>query len=179
MIDYKFSEDRLLKELKEYVDSTYEGHYATDKYQATDIIIDAGYGMGFLLGNVIKYAKRYGKKGDVSDYKKDLMKILHYALIALHEHERKHEIDPNVIKQVENILPDISMPDAFESLYASVPETEPSIYEQLYPGQAAKFVPMGVSNEFKRLNDATAEEWNAVHYNNMMARQGKDLTDKE
>ena len=41
--------------------------------------------MGFALGNVLKYAQRYGKKDGAN--RKDLMKILHYALIALHQHD--------------------------------------------------------------------------------------------
>jgi hypothetical protein len=38
-MNYKFNEDQLVQELMEYVDKTYDQHYATDKYQATDIII--------------------------------------------------------------------------------------------------------------------------------------------
>ena len=37
------------------------------------------------LGNVLKYAQRYGKKDGAN--RKDLMKILHYSLIALHQHD--------------------------------------------------------------------------------------------
>ena len=87
VMDYKFLEDVYIKELKEYVDNTYDQHYATDKYQATDVIIDSGHGTGFCLGNVIKYAKRYGNKGTPDDARKDLMKILHYALIQLYVHD--------------------------------------------------------------------------------------------
>ena len=66
-MNYKFNEDQLVQELMEYVDKTYDQHYATDKYQATDIIIDSGHGTGFCLGNVIKYAKRYGRKGNAKE----------------------------------------------------------------------------------------------------------------
>lgn len=89
MIEYKFNEDKLIEELKEYINSTYDQHYATDKYQATDIIIDSGHGTGFCLGNVIKYAKRYGRKGTLEESRKDLMKILHYAIIQLYVHDQK------------------------------------------------------------------------------------------
>lgn len=87
-MNYKFNEDELVKELKEYIDSTYDQHYATNKYQATDVIIDAGHGEGFCIGNIIKYAKRYGKKGDSTEQRKDLMKILHYAIIVLNLHDK-------------------------------------------------------------------------------------------
>ena len=92
---YKFNEEQLIKEFKKYVDQTYDQHYATDKYQATDIIIDSGHGTGFCLGNVIKYAKRYGNKGTPDDARKDIMKILHYALIQLdiHDQEHKHQYE--------------------------------------------------------------------------------------
>lgn len=95
-MNYKFNEDKLIMELKAYVDQTYDQHYATDKYQATDIIIDSGHGTGFCLGNVIKYAKRYGRKGTPVEARKDLMKILHYALIQLdiHDQENKQAIKP-------------------------------------------------------------------------------------
>ena len=86
-LEYKFRERELLNEVQAYVDSTYDQHYATDKYQATDIIIDSGHGTGFCLGNVVKYAKRYGRKGMPEDARKDLMKVLHYALIQLYVHD--------------------------------------------------------------------------------------------
>jgi len=62
MIDYRYNEDKTLWELKSYIDSTYEQHYSRDKFQATEFIIDGGHGEGFCIGNVLKYAQRYGKK---------------------------------------------------------------------------------------------------------------------
>ena len=47
--------------------------------------------MGFFLGNVDKYNARYGKKGETPDeFRKDLMKVLHYGLLAMFEHDRKY-----------------------------------------------------------------------------------------
>ena len=43
-IDYKFNEAELIKELQQYVDSTYDQHYSKNKFQATEFIIDAGHG---------------------------------------------------------------------------------------------------------------------------------------
>ena len=85
--DYKFNEGDLINEFKEYIDSTYNGHYSKNNFQATEFIIDGGHGIGFSLGNVMKYAQRYGKKGSEEDARKDLMKVLHYALIALYTHD--------------------------------------------------------------------------------------------
>lgn len=88
-IDYKYHEDRVLKELKEYIDKTYGEHYSQNKYQATEFIIDSGHGTGFCMGNILKYAQRYGKKGSREDARKDLMKVLHYGMIALYVHDKE------------------------------------------------------------------------------------------
>ena len=85
VIEYKFDEDRLLSELKDYIDSTYNSHYSKTKFQATEFIFDAGHGMGFCIGNVLKYAQRYGRKEGYN--KKDLQKVLHYAIMALYLHD--------------------------------------------------------------------------------------------
>jgi len=80
-IDYKFDEDQAIKELKKYIDSTYDGHYSKNKFQSMEFIVDCSHGDGFCMGNIIKYAQRYGKKEGKN--KKDLLKIMHYAIIAL------------------------------------------------------------------------------------------------
>ena len=80
----KFSESRILEEIDDYIHETYKKHYAEGKYQATDMIIDAGYGEGFCIGNIMKYAMRYGKK---DNKRLELLKIIHYAIIALHIEE--------------------------------------------------------------------------------------------
>ena len=85
LIDYKFSEDRLLDDLKAYIDSTYDAHYSKSKFQAPEFIFDSGHGMGFCIGNVLKYAQRYGRKDGYN--RKDLQKVLHYAIMALHVHD--------------------------------------------------------------------------------------------
>jgi hypothetical protein len=90
MIDYKFNEDELIKELQEYIDKTYSGHYSKNKFQSTEFIIDCGYGMGFTVGNVIKYAQRVGKKGTPEDWRKDILKILHYGIIMLYTHDMEN-----------------------------------------------------------------------------------------
>lgn len=84
-IDYHFREDQYIKEFKEYIDSTYSKDYhyvGKGGTQATDLIIDSGHGKGFCVGNIIKYASRVGKKAGQD--RKDILKILHYALILLH-----------------------------------------------------------------------------------------------
>jgi len=85
MINYKYNEPELLKEFTEYVDKTYGEHYSQDRFQATEFIIDGGHGEGFCIGNVLKYAQRYGKKDGKN--RKDLLKVLHYSLIMLYVHD--------------------------------------------------------------------------------------------
>jgi len=85
--DYKFHENEYLEEIQKYILETYNQHYAQGKYQATDTIIDAGYGEGFCLGNIIKYAKRYGKKEGRN--RKDLLKIVHYSILMLYVHDNQ------------------------------------------------------------------------------------------
>ena len=87
---YRYKEGSLLKELKEYIDSTYSQHYATGDIQATEDTIDDGHGIGYCIGNCKKYLKRYGKKGTPEDARKDLLKNLHYGLIALYVHDLEH-----------------------------------------------------------------------------------------
>ena len=79
--DYKFNEDEIIDELQKYIDSTYEGHYSKNKFQSMEFIVDCGHGDSFCLGNIIKYAQRYGKKDGKN--RKDLLKVMHYAIIAL------------------------------------------------------------------------------------------------
>ena len=82
MPDYKFNEGQIIQDLKNYIDKTYESHYANGvKRQATEIIIDQGHGTGFCMGNILKYAQRYGKKEGRN--KNDLLKVIHYAIIQL------------------------------------------------------------------------------------------------
>ena len=84
-IEYRYNEGNTIDELKQYIDSTYDQHYSKNKFQATEFIIDGGHGEGFCIGNIMKYAQRYGNKDGYN--KKDLMKVLHYAIIMLYVHD--------------------------------------------------------------------------------------------
>ena len=82
MIEYKYNENKALVELEKYINTTYDEHYSKNKFQATEFIIDSGHGEGFCIGNIMKYAQRYGKKNGKD--KRDLLKVIHYGIIALH-----------------------------------------------------------------------------------------------
>ncbi len=88
-IEYAFREDELIEEMMDYINSTYDAHYSQNQYQSTEIIEDMGHGMGFALGNVIKYCQRYGKKAGHN--RDDLKKVIHYGIIALAMHDNEHE----------------------------------------------------------------------------------------
>ena len=82
MPEYKFREDQIVDDIINYINNTYGSHYAKDvTRQATETIIDQGHGTGFCMGNILKYAQRYGKKEGKN--KADLMKVIHYAIIQL------------------------------------------------------------------------------------------------
>ena len=88
-IEYKYNEDAALTEMHEYIDSTYDEHYSKNKYQATEFIIDGGHGEGFCIGNILKYAQRYGKKSDKN--RSDLLKLINYGIIALQVNDLEGE----------------------------------------------------------------------------------------
>ena len=92
--NYKFNEANILDELREYIKSTYNQHYAgdtPDKVQALELIIDSGNGKGFLIGDIIKYAARYTKKGSTpAEWRKDLIKTAHYSILMLNAHDKEH-----------------------------------------------------------------------------------------
>lgn len=81
LADFKFREDEILTKVSNHIIQTYDAHYSMNKIQSTEFIVDAGHGEGFCLGNIIKYAQRYGKKN--GKQKDDLLKIIHYAIILL------------------------------------------------------------------------------------------------
>ena len=87
MIPYKYNEDKALEELKNNIDNTNDEHYSRNKFQATEFIIDGGHGEGFCIGNILKYAQRYGKKNGKD--RKDLLKVIHYGIIALYINENE------------------------------------------------------------------------------------------
>jgi len=87
-INYKYNEDAVLSELFAYINKTYGSHYG-DQVQAQDLIISSGHAEGFYIGNIIKYATRYGKKNGHN--KDDLQKVLHYAVLAMNHHNETYE----------------------------------------------------------------------------------------
>tara|TARA_R100000656_G_C3855179_1_gene108506 strand:- start:16 stop:294 length:279 start_codon:yes stop_codon:yes gene_type:complete len=90
-MDYKFDEDKSLSLIQTHINNTYSKHYSSGKYQATDMIVDAGHGEGFCMGNIMKYAMRYGKKEGRNQI--DLLKLIHYAIIAYYIGDKEGHYD--------------------------------------------------------------------------------------
>ena len=82
---FKYNEDALLKELTDYISSTYNQHYSSEGIQTLDLIESCGDGEAFCRSNILKYASRYDKKGTA---RRDIMKILHYAVLLLHFNDK-------------------------------------------------------------------------------------------
>ena len=84
---WKYNEDKILKELKDYIFGTYNAHYSAgdDKIQTLDLIEACGDGEAFCRSNILKYASRYDKKGTA---RRDIMKILHYAVLLMHFNDK-------------------------------------------------------------------------------------------
>jgi hypothetical protein len=98
VINYKYEEPRILNEISDYIDSTYNQHYAK-KIQTTEFIIANGHGTGFCIGNAQKYTQRYGEKGDTpKEWRKDIIKAIHYLIIQLHVHDMEYNSAEDVVK---------------------------------------------------------------------------------
>jgi hypothetical protein len=96
---FKFKENQYLDEIYNYIKATYGEHYSTTKFQSTEVIIDRGHGTGFCMGNIDKYSNRYGKKGDSpEEWRKDLMKVIHYAILQLYVHDLEHKNNESIKK---------------------------------------------------------------------------------
>lgn len=77
----KYSEEKIIKEISEYVRNTYDQHYSEGDVQTLDFIEACGDAKAFCRSNILKYASRYDKKGTP---RKDILKIIHYAMLLLH-----------------------------------------------------------------------------------------------
>lgn len=84
-IYWRYDEAYIMQDLMDYIAKTYSQHYAQGEIQAAEFISSSGHGIGYFLGNIIKYADRYGKKEGKNVL--DLYKIAHYCVMAIWEHQ--------------------------------------------------------------------------------------------
>ena len=83
----KYHEKEILKDIEEYVSRTYNGHYTGTKHeyrnvQTIDLMASRDLASDFCQANILKYGSRYGSKDGRN--KKDLLKVIHYAMLLLH-----------------------------------------------------------------------------------------------
>ena len=83
----KYHENEILEDIKDYVSSTYNGHYTGTKHeyrnvQTLDLMASRDLASTFCQANILKYGSRYGSKDGRN--KKDLLKVIHYAMLLLH-----------------------------------------------------------------------------------------------
>ena len=84
---FKYHEEEILNDIREYVSGTYQGHYTGKSHefrnvQTIDLMASKELASGFCQANILKYGSRYGNKDGRN--KKDLMKVIHYAMLLLH-----------------------------------------------------------------------------------------------
>tara|TARA_R100000900_G_scaffold115319_1_gene90143 strand:- start:805 stop:1575 length:771 start_codon:yes stop_codon:yes gene_type:complete len=83
----KYHENEILEDIKAYVSGTYNGHYTGNKHefrnvQTIDLMASRDLASDFCQANILKYGSRYGSKDGRN--KKDLLKVIHYAMLLLH-----------------------------------------------------------------------------------------------
>lgn len=90
-IYYKYKEDEIIDDFKQYINKTYNEHYKTEEeVQCFDAWIALGNSLPTFRNTAIKYLWRLGEKGDSEDERKDLMKALHYVLMCLYVNHYKN-----------------------------------------------------------------------------------------
>lgn len=91
-MSFKYSEDKIIEELKEYISSTYNKHYSAgdNKVQTLDLIDAVGDGEQFCRSNILKYASRYDKKGTA---RQDILKVLHYGVLLMHFNDQNAQLE--------------------------------------------------------------------------------------
>ena len=83
----KYHESEILKDIEDYVSGTYNGHYTGTKHeyrnvQTIDLMASRDLASDFCQANILKYGSCYGSKDGKN--KKDLMKVIQYAMLLLH-----------------------------------------------------------------------------------------------
>jgi hypothetical protein len=80
---WKYNEDKILKQLEQYIAGTYNQHYVDRTGGGTEQTLDKikhNRREGFCAGNITKYTDRYDTKGTP---RADLFKVLHYTILLI------------------------------------------------------------------------------------------------
>jgi len=94
---YKYGEGSVLEEVEDYVKGTYGAHYTNENndVQTLDVFEARGTLSSTSIDNAIKYLMRYGKKKGKN--KMDLIKAMHYIVLATGFDEKTGEFDSKTI----------------------------------------------------------------------------------
>ena len=84
----KYNEDKIVKEIHDYIKGTYGEHYSTTKdgFQVQDMLRHLNIDKDFCQANAIKYLCRYGKKDGKN--RKDLLKAIHYIVLLMSSEDK-------------------------------------------------------------------------------------------
>ena len=80
---WKYNEDQILKQLEQYIATTYSQHYVDRTGGGTEQTLDKikhNRREGFCAGNITNYTDRYDTKGTP---RADLFKVLHYTILLI------------------------------------------------------------------------------------------------
>ena len=96
----KYNEEKIFKELKDYIEGTYNQHYSVGKdgkIQVQDLLRQLGIDKDFCQANAIKYLARYGKKHGRN--RKDLLKAMHYIILLMSSEDKDNGESEHETKQ--------------------------------------------------------------------------------
>lgn len=89
-ISYLYDEEIYFRELTNHINQTYLEHYSSDpgEIQAFQVMSKRPQrALHFAVMSILKYSDRFGEKE--GENRKDLLKIAHFALLALYALDKK------------------------------------------------------------------------------------------
>lgn len=93
---FKYNEDNILREIENYISTTYGQHYVDKNnplgVQMNDIFLSMGTAEDFWKSNAAKYVMRYGRKGGKNRI--DLLKAVHYMILLMYLDGTKDKDNP-------------------------------------------------------------------------------------
>ena len=90
----KYNEKESLKEIEEYIESTYGQHYVgKNEFQIQDLLHSIDIAVPFCQASAMKYLARLGKKEGFN--RLDLLKAAHYVILLMHFSNERNENGKN------------------------------------------------------------------------------------
>ena len=86
---FKYNEKNLIKQILVYIINTYTQHYSKNNLQATEVIIDSGYVVKVFVSVMCLSMHNDMERKVMKIKEKDLLKLIHYAIIALFIHDEE------------------------------------------------------------------------------------------